>query len=308
MMQYPLPLRPGARIGLIAPSGPIRVENGLDRSIDAVKAQGFQPVIGDSCGKVYGHLSGTDEIRANDINRMFADDSIEGIFCIRGGYGAPRILHLLDFDLIKNNPKPFLGYSDVTALHVAFNQRCDLVTYHGPMPASDWIWPSFDPRSMVSLRRMLMQPISGAIQNPSGFPLETIAKGKAKGRLVGGNVSLISGLCGTPWALDGTDCIVFLEDIGEKTYHLDHMLAQLRSNGLFDRCAGVILGGFTDCNIEYEGYGLSIPEVVRDLILPSGKPILGGLQAGHCQPSLTLPLGAACELDATAQTIAIKQI
>ena len=309
VIQYPSPLQRGARIGLIAPSGAVRMEGALDRAIAAVAKEGFTPVIGESCGKVYGYLSGPDDIRACDINAMFTDDTIDGIFCIRGGYGTPRLLEMLDYDAIRGNPKPFLGYSDITGLHAALLTHCALQTFHGPMPAYDWIHEeAYDPRTMQHMRRMLMSPIDGVIENFEGFPTQCITPGRAEGRLVGGNLTLLSGLCGTPWMPDVRGAIIFLEDIGEKTYRLDHMLAQLRSVGVFNQCAGVVLGQFTDCPVEHERFGLDLSAVVNDLIVPAGKPVLMGLQAGHCKPTLTLPLGAWCSMDAGAGLLDIRRI
>lgn len=302
-ISHPARLGPGATVGLIAPAGPIRSPDGLQRAAASVAAQGFRVVLGESCGRVYGHLSGTDAVRARDINRMFADGAIDAIFCLRGGYGSPRLLDMLDYRLIARHPKPFLGYSDITALHVALLQNSRLASYHGPMPASDWIQDGFDPRSMRHLLAMLTQPVDGALINPPGFAMQTIQGGVATGTLVGGNLTLIAGLCGTKFDLDARGKILFLEDIGEKTYRLDHLLTQLRGAGKFDSCAGVIFGEFTDCPVEYPGFGLDLGQIIRDVVVPCGKPILLGLRAGHCQPSLTLPLGAMCRLDADAQSV-----
>lgn len=304
--QIPQRLKKGSTIGLIAPSGVIRSPDGLERAIAAVKAEGFKVKLGDSCGKVYGYLSGPDDVRARDINKMFLDDKIDGIFCIRGGYGAARLLPLIEFGKIKKHPKAFLGYSDVTALHVALFERCGLITYHGPMPVSDWISDKLDPFSMKHLISMMKDPIDREITNPPGYPLETINGGKAEGRLVGGNLTLITGLIGTPWALNVKGRILFLEDIGEKTYQLDHHFTQLRNAGMLDDCAGILLGQFTNCPIEYEEFGLSLNQIVRDILVPSEKPILMNLMAGHDQPSLTLPLGANVKLNADKQIIQIS--
>ncbi len=305
-IRFPAPISRSARVALVAPSGPCRTPGAIESAVQKVAALGFTPVLGDSLGQVYGHLSGPDMLRASDINRMFADPAIDAIFCVRGGYGAPRILHLLDYPMIACNPKPFLGYSDITAIHSALFRLSGLQTFHGPMPVSDWVQPSFDPRSMAHLLAMLTGSGFGPLRNPAGYPLHTVNKGRAKGPLLGGNLSLVSGLCGTPWTFDPTGAILFLEDIGEKTYKLDHMLTQLRNAGYFDACAGVVFGEFTDCEIEYPGFGLTLEEIVRDIVAPCGKPILMGLRAGHCQPTLTLPLGAVCELDAGAGTIVVK--
>lgn len=302
----PRPLRPGGTVGLVAPSGAVRAPDGLERAIESVRQQGFKPVVGDSCGQAYGYLAGPDEVRARDINNMFADDSVDAIFCIRGGYGAPRILHMLDYNMISHNPKRLLGYSDVTALHSALLQHAGLISFHGPMPVSDWIQASFDPFSMWHLQKMLCGSIRGPLENPPGHPpMQTLSGGRCEGRLVGGNLTLVSALCGTPYELDADGTIVFLEDLCEKTYRIDHMLTQLRLSGLFEQCAGVVFGQFVNCSIEHPGFGLDLMEIIRDIVLPCGKPVLFGLEAGHGQPSLTLPLGATCRMDADARTLTI---
>ena len=296
-MQKARALRPGDTVGLAAPSGAVRDEGGVERAIEAVEALGFRAIADASCFRRYGYLSGTDGERAEGLNRMFRDDRVDAVFCLRGGYGATRMLDRVDFELIRSNPKPFLGYSDVTALHAAINGLSGLITLHGPMPATDF--PGFEGFSRASVLRALTDPAPlGEVKNPDGMPLSRLVPGRCEGRLAGGNLSLVAALIGTPWQIDARGKILLLEDVDEFTYRLDGMLTQLRHAGLFRDCAGVVLGGFTDCSDEYEGFGMAIEALVRDIVAPSGKPVLAGFSIGHVEQKITVPLGAMCALDA----------
>ena len=298
-MIYGKALKPGATVGLIGASGAIRSQGTLEKCVAETEKLGFRVKLGESCGQVYGYLSGTDEVRARDLNNMFLDDEVDGIICLKGGYGVMRMLDLIDYDAIRRHPKVFMGYSDITALHIALLQKCGLATLHGPMPASCWTGSDFDDFSRQSMLRALTETAPlGKIENPEGFPRTMVNPGVCEGMLVGGNLSLVVGLLGTPYELDTKGRILFLEDIGERTYRLDHMLTHLRLSGKFDDCAGIVLGGFTDCPIEYPEFGLSLEEIVRDVVAPCGKPVFTGLQAGHCSPKITLPLGVNCRMDA----------
>ncbi|NLD58361.1 MAG: LD-carboxypeptidase [Clostridiales bacterium] len=299
-------LKPGDAVGLTAPSGAVRDVGGVERAIEAVEALGFRAIADGSCFRRYGYLSGTDEERAAGVNRMFRDDRVDAVFCLRGGYGATRMLDRVDFDLIRQNPKPFLGYSDVTALHAAINGLSGLITLHGPMPATDF--PGLEGFSRKSLERMLFDPAPlGEVGNPDGMPLSRLVPGKCEGRLAGGNLSLVAQLIGTPWQIDARGKILLLEDVGEYTYRLDGMLTQLRHAGLFRDCAGVVLGGFTDCRDEYEGFGATVEALVRDIVAPAGKPVLAGFSIGHVDKKITVPLGAMCALDADELRLTILE-
>ncbi|MDR3052206.1 MAG: LD-carboxypeptidase [Oscillospiraceae bacterium] len=306
----PRALRPGGLVGLVGPSGAIRNPGQTPDALAAkVEGLGFCARLGESVGQRYGYLSGTDEVRARDINRMFADPAVDAVYCVRGGYGTPRLLDMLDWDALRANPKPFIGYSDITAMHAAIHTLCGYPTLHGPMPCSD----SLDEESGAVSRQSLLaaltrtQPL-GALQTPPDCPPPVcLNPGVAEGTLVGGNLTLVTALLGTPYALDTRGKILFLEDIGEHTYALDRMLTQLRLSGALNACAGIALGQFTDCTIEYPDFGLTVDEVIRDMLLPCGKPVLAGLQIGHCTPTLSLPLGVACRLDATAGTLTLLQ-
>lgn len=307
-MHYGKTLRFGDTVGLIGPSGAIRTSGALERAIAETERMGFRVKLGESCGQQYGSLSGTDALRARDVNRMFRDDSVDAIFCLRGGYGTMRMLDLLDYEAMAANPKAFLGYSDITAMHIAMLEKAHLATFHGPMPVSCWADAPLDDFSRESLYRAIMRPEPiGELVNPPEFAKTTVQSGACEGMLVGGNLSLVTGVLGTPWELDTRGRILFLEDIGEYTYKLDHMLTHLRLAGKFEDCAGIVLGDFRNCEIEHPGFGFTLEELVRDIIAPCGKPIFMGLRAGHCTPKLTLPFGVQCRMDADACTLTVLE-
>jgi muramoyltetrapeptide carboxypeptidase len=306
-MIKPKALKKGSTIGLVAPSSLVRIEDGLKRSIETLEAQGFKVIQGESCDKKYGYLSGTDDIRATDINNMFKDKSIEGVFCLRGGYGTPRILDKLDYKAIKKNPKLFIGYSDITAIHIALNQKCKLITFHGPMAASDMI-DGFDNFSKDSYFNAITSTEAlGKLSNPEGIPIKTLVKGKAKGKIVGGNLSLVATTIGTPYEIDTKGKLLFIEDIGEYTYKIDRMLTQLRLSGKLKDCEGIILGDFKDCLPQYEGSDQTLMEVFNDIIVEANKPAIYNFMAGHCKAKITVPLGAQVLLDAEACTLEVVE-
>ena len=217
-MIVPNHLYPGARVALVAASSAVEAQR-LPAALDAVAALGLEPVPYPSCyaASRHGYFAADDARRAGDIQDVFADDTIAGVLCLRGGYGAHRILPLLDLDAIARRPKPFVGYSDVTALHTAFHQACGFVTYHAPMPASDYYQP-VDELTLSQLRRCLFGPLPGPVENPAGRPLTALSHGSAMGRLCGGNLSLLAASLGTPWEIDTRGKLLFLEDVGEHIY------------------------------------------------------------------------------------------
>ena len=302
-MIKPKPLRKGDTIGLAGISGAMHdPETTFPKMMEAIDAMGYKVVVAESCREQYGYLSGTDESRARGLNALFRDDRVDAVVCMRGGYGVARMLDGVDFDAIRANPKIMLGYSDITALHTAIHEKVGMVTIHGPMPCSAWM--EFDDFTRDSLVRALTgtEPL-GLLANPPGMTPECIVPGRCEGQLVGGNLTLIASACGTPYALDATGKILLLEDIGEYIYRLDSMLTQIRLAGLFDQCVGVVLGGFTDCTEEYEHYALHLEDIIRDIIVPAGKPVLGNMSIGHTPTKITVPLGVRCALDADAGTL-----
>lgn len=295
-MIVPKPLSPGSRVALLAPASAVPEEK-LQPALDYVRSLDLEPVVYPSCyfKNRDGYLAASDAQRAKDLNDAFSDPSIDGIWCIRGGYGGHRLLPLLDAEMIKKNPKWFGGYSDVTALHTFFNQVCGFETYHCTMPSTE---PNPDAYTLEWLKKALFGELSGELFAPEEEKPNMLVGGTAKGILCGGNLSLLVASLGTPWEIDTKDKILILEDIGEKTYRVDGMLTQLRNAGKFEDSAGIILGAWTDCPPEYPEKTLLLPEIFEHLIVPAGKPCIMDVACGHVLPTLSLPLGRMCTLDA----------
>ena len=303
----PRALKKGDTIGLVGISGAMHEpELHFDRMLAGIEALGFRVIIADSCREQYGYLSGTDASRARGLNQMFADDRVDAVVCMRGGYGVHRMLDGVDFDVIRANPKLLLGYSDITALHTAIHERVGMTTIHGPMP--DHGWMELDDFTRDSLQRALTstEPL-GRLEIPEGMVPRCYAPGRCEGQLVGGNLSLIAATCGTPFQLNPEGKVLLLEDVGEFIYRLDSMLTQLRLAGMFEKCAGVVLGGFTNCNVENQRFALQLDDIIRDIIVPAGKPVLGNLSIGHMHTKITVPLGVRCSVDADAGTLTITE-
>jgi len=294
-MIWPTPLKYGDKVAITAPSSPVSDEK-LEMSVESIKFLGLEPVVMPSCNMAHGYLAGPDKQRADDINTAFADDTIKGIFCLRGGYGTTRLLPMLDFDMIKNNPKVFIGYSDISSLHFNLNQKCNLVTFHGPMPTTDYrVHEGF---TNDSLRTCLFAPKNlKTIGNPEGEEIITLSEGFVKGTLVGGNLSLMAGTLGSPYEIDTKGKILFIEDVDEMPFRLDKMLTALALAGKFRDCEGIILGTFERCE-EADHPSLTLREIFEEVVLPWNKPTILNLRAGHIYPQSTLPMGAEVSFDA----------
>ncbi len=312
-MLYPTPLSPGDRVALVGPSGPVPPER-VQPAVDAVKALGLEPVLYPSATAAHGYLAGEDRQRAQDLTDAFLDGSIQGILCIRGGYGAQRMLPCFQPEAAISHPKVFCGYSDVTAIHLLLNQTGEgLVTFHTPMPSTEW-YKGLDGYTMQSMKGLLFCPWSQwkPLENaPGSPPPEVIVPGEAFGTLRGGNLSLVASSIATPWEVDTNGAVLFLEDVGERPYRLDGMLTHLRNSGRLERCAAVLLGYFTDCQAEDPARSLTIPEVIREVVEPvcreRGIPLVAGLTCGHSLPTMSLPLGSGVLVQAGADgAVALK--
>ena len=300
-MIFPKTLKKGDTVGLVAPASPIPKEQ-IIKCKEIVESLGYKVVIGKSADKSFlGYLSGDDELRAADINEMFERKDVDGIFCLRGGYGSCRIVDKLDLEIIRSNPKVFVGYSDITILHLVFNQMCNMVTFHGPMVSSNMI-SQFDDYTRKSLIDTLQMDKKLEFISPEGKKIETLNKGFGRGLLIGGNLCLLATSIGTPYELETEGKILFLEEFNETSYKVDRLFQQLKQSGKLKGVKGIILGAFEKCGPGHEG-DASIIEIFNDIIKPLNIPTVYDVKVGHGFPTGTLPLGATCELDATCCNI-----
>ncbi|WP_244834957.1 LD-carboxypeptidase [Clostridium sp. BJN0001] len=286
-------LKKGDKVGIIAPSSPV-LEERIKPSIKAAEDMGLKIVLGKSVLSHRRYLAGTDEIRANDINMMFEDKSIKGIFAIRGGYGAGRILNMLKYEMIKKNPKVFVGYSDITALHIALNQKCNFITYHSPMLSSEFIKDK-DDYTYDSFKNNIFNEDKKEIeiQNPDKVQLKSMNLGSAEGMLIGGNLSVITSLIGTEYEIDTKEKILFLEEVSEEPYKIDRMLNQLKLSEKLDDAKGIILGQFVNCKGKDK---YSLIKTLCDYFKDLKKPVIYNLMCGHKKPTMTLKMGTVYKI------------
>ena len=306
----PRHLSEGDTVGLILPASQAFEASTVDLAVDQLAAMGFQVKVGPHAKSKHGYLAGTDAERAADLMAMFTDPEIDAVVCFKGGWGTPRILPLLDFAKIRANPKPFVGYSDVTALLNAIHQETGLVTFHGPMAGSN-----LRPFNREGLRRAMMStdPI-GALANPPkdddelvprSYRIVTITPGQASGRVVGGNLTLVAALMGTPWEVDTEGAILLLEDVEEELYRIDRMLTQLAQGGKLAAAKAIAFGYCTDCPVE--GPSLSLEEILADHIGRLGVPAMAGFAFGHREKVLTIPIGLTGLLDTQIGTLSFDE-
>jgi muramoyltetrapeptide carboxypeptidase len=305
----PKRLKAGQTVALISPSSGLSMDQ-INKAIDNMNMLGLRPKLGQYADKSNGFLAGTDAERVKDVHWAFSDDSIDAVWCLRGGYGLSRILPAIDFSLVKANPKPFIGYSDITALHVAIHQRTGLVTFHGPVATSTLSDYTKDHVIKTLFNGTASDKIAISPDNAANanllFKTQTITSGKASGPLVGGNLSLLTAVAGTPYALkDVKGKILFTEDVGEKPYRIDRMFTQLKQSVDLRSCAGIALGIFADCDAP-EG-SPTVIEVVKDQFAGLGIPVVYGLSFGHIRDQFTLPLGVRAELDASNSTLTLLE-
>jgi muramoyltetrapeptide carboxypeptidase len=307
----PQALKPGSTIGVVAPGTAVSDPDDIARAEEALAYLDMNMRLGRNVEKGSGYKTRTPRERASDIEEMFENPRIDAVFAIRGGYGSAQILDLLDYEIIGSNPKIFLGYSDVTALHLAIARNCNLITFHGPVLLSP-----FSLYTMRNFQKVLVNPDSpDVLQNPetksgirSQYPIRTVAPGKAKGSLAGGNLTIISTLMGTPYEIDTRGKILLLEDVGEAPYRIDRMLTQLRLAGKFDDVAGIIFGRCSGCEPQMSQYSVwdsTLGEVIDNLLGDLGAPVFYGLTFGHTSDQLTIPIGARAEMDADKGTLTL---
>lgn len=312
------PLKPdrlnaGDTIGIIAPASAPPDPKAIDRAAEALKRLGFKTKLGKNVRARLGFIAGTDRERATDLMTMFADKKVRGIICIRGGYGASRILDRLDYAVIRRNPKIFSGYSDITSLHGALLRQAGLVSIHAPMLNGALADPKVPEFTKASFFRTVMEAKpSGSICDGYGEKTVSILRrGSAEGCLVGGNLSLICASLGTPYAPSFKNKILFFEDINEKPYRLDRMLTQLLNAGIFAQVAGVAVGITKDCDqpngktlTEYQQSG---SDVIKERLSNLRIPVVVGLPFGHVDLNATIPIGIRARLDANKGDLIITE-
>ncbi|MDP4529990.1 LD-carboxypeptidase [Alkalimonas delamerensis] len=304
-------LKPGDTVGIVSPSAAIASRQEADFAIESMQALGFRVKSGQHMRSRHGHLAGQDADRAADFNAMFADPEVKAVICLRGGSGAARILPLIDYRLVQNNPKVVLGYSDITAIHSALHAKTGLVTFHGPNGSSRW--PDFNVQQFEQLffKRQLLH-----YQNEQRSEddlivrsnrTSTIFGGKATGKLLGGNLTVLTSLVGTPYLPDFRNAILFVEDINEPPYKIDRMLSTLRLSGALAQIRGFIFGDCARCEPGGGWGSLTLDDILEDYLLPLQIPAYRGAMIGHIARQFIVPVGGQVELDADAGTFRLLQ-
>ncbi|MBK8980422.1 MAG: LD-carboxypeptidase [Planctomycetes bacterium] len=296
-------LRRGDRVAVVSPAGPLteRRRTDLDRGLERLRRQGLVPELSRHALGEQGFLSGSDAQRADDLQRAFAEERIRAVFCTRGGYGVTRLLDRLDFAPLRSDPKPIVGYSDVTALLAAAFRRVGLVGLHGPMVATSDSMAMGD--AMEELQRRLLSEADRPPPLPRaglGPKPRVLRPGRAEGRLVGGNLTLVCALIGTPDQIDTNGNLLLLEDVDEAPYRIDRMLTQLRATGALDRCAGVLLGDFHREDSALASVDPDTQAVLEERLGDLRVPVVTGLPFGHRPASWTLPIGGLARVDASS--------
>lgn len=298
-MIRPPKLRASARVALVSPAGPLRGESDVTRAEENARALGFTPVVAPHARNQSGYLAGSDDERVADLNAAIADRSIDAIWCIRGGYGAMRLLPRINFPALAAHPKPLIGFSDITAIHCAVQRACSLITYHGPTART-----TLDPMTRASLEAALDHRESCG-EAPSA---RTLREGRATGRIIGGNLALIASLVGTPWAAQLDGAILLLEDVNEPVYRVDRMMRQLLLSGSLTGCRGILFGHCTNCEEEADGGGSRpLDEVLTEIADELDVPCLAGIPLGHIDSQWTIPLGVHGSFDTASRSVRTQE-
>lgn len=308
----PAALKQGDTIGLVCPAYSAFIREDVQIAIESLEVLGFKVKKGEHMFDRYGYLAGTDEDRAADINKMFADKSVNGIMAMHGGWGCARILPLLDYKKIERNPKVFIGYSDITALLLGIYAKTGLITFHGPVGSS-----SFNNFSVENFKSILIEGKAVEMNNPvkkgdslvqTEDRIYTINAGKATGRLIGGNLTVLSHILGSPYVPDFKGSILFLEDVGEDIYRMDRMITQLKLAGILNQISGFVFGKCTDCPPSKGGYGsLTMEDIFEDHIKPLKIPAFSGAMIGHIKDKFTVPVGLEATVDAEKGSITLNE-
>ncbi|MEN5144193.1 S66 peptidase family protein [Pseudomonas juntendi] len=289
-----------ACFAIIAPAGSARLDT--HKVSQWFADRGYRCRIYPGALQAQGYLAGPDQQRLRDLHDAFAEPAIDAILCMRGGYGSMRLLDQLDFALIRRNPKPLIGYSDITALHAAIYRHAGLLTFHGGMLNADLLGAKLPPTESSLLAQLGGHVRAGEqIVHPADYALSSVLPGVASGPLLGGNLSMLGATMGTPAELDTQGCILFIEDVNEPLYRVDRLLTQLRLAGKLEGVKGVLVGDFAGITTA------ALAPLLTDIFAPLGVPVLAGWRSGHCDPNVCLPLGARVRLDSVQQSLVLEQ-
>ncbi|AYN18157.1 LD-carboxypeptidase [Pseudomonas monteilii] len=296
----PAALPANACFAIVAPAGAARLDT--HKVSQWFADRGYSCRLYPAVNQAQGYLAGSDQQRLQDLHDAFADPAIDAILCMRGGYGSMRLLDRLDFDLIRRNPKPLIGYSDITALHTAIYRHSGLVTFHGGMLNADLLGAKLPPTESSLLAQLAGHVRAGEqIVHPTDYPLSSVLAGVASGPLLGGNLSMLGATMGTLAELDTQGCILFIEDVNEPLYRVDRLLTQLRLAGKLEGVKGVLVGDFAGITTA------ALAPLLEETFAPLGIPVLAGWRSGHCDPNVCLPLGARVRLDSDRQRLVLEQ-
>jgi muramoyltetrapeptide carboxypeptidase len=303
-------LRRGDTIGIVAPSSPQRDDERLHRGIRYFESLGYRVRVGEHLWKRYGYLAGSDDERIDDLNGMINDPEVRMIIAGRGGYGMTRIIDRVDYRALRRAPKIIVGFSDLTALNTAALVKSKLVTFSGAMAGVDFGAEQIDAFAEASFWRAVTSTQAiGRVDTPDGAePHSALARGRAEGWLLCGNLTLIASLCGTPYLPKSSGAIMLIEEIGEEAYRVDRLLAQLWNSGMMKEIAGLALGAFTGTDPRRVSVDpLPIAEVFDEYVRRAGVPCISGVSYGHIERKLTLPLGVHATIDASRGTLRIQE-
>ncbi len=304
----PKRLKKGDVIGLVSPASTPEELTKIDDAVHYFESLGYNVKIGHNVGRKNGYLAGTDQERADDVNEMFADKEVKAVISIRGGFGSPRLIDKINYTLIRRNPKIFVGYSDLTALNIAIFKKTGLITFEGPMAATDfgndidpyteeWFW------KIVSNKKKI-----GKIHNPDGEKFYKLSKGRGEGRIIGGNLSILTSLAGTSFFPDFKNAILLLEEINEEPYRIDRMLNHLRLLNVFNKINGIILGRFVNCFQKAgERDERTLNMVILDYFENMGIPLIYNVSHGHVKKNFTLPIGVLAKVNASRNFVEITE-
>ena len=307
----PIALLRGQTVGIISPSAASADRMEYTFAKEAMEAMGLKVKVGDNFKNRFGHLAGTDEERATDFNAMFADPEVKAIICLRGGSGAARILPLIDYEQVKANPKPLLGYSDITALHCALHSQTGLISFHGPNGSGSWnsfhanqFQQLFFDQKLLSFKNEVTK---GDDLVAKGNRIQTLTKGTVEGKILGGNLTVLTALSGSIYYPDFQDSILFIEDIGEDPYRIDRMMSTLKLNGTLGKIKGFVFGQCSDCK-PGSGYGaFTVDQIMDQYIIPLNIPAYIGAMIGHIPKQFIIPVGARVRLNADQGSITLLE-